>query len=61
MRYEAKHHYFKPLAISMGNFNNLPYSLSKRHQKGVSYQLQTWEGACSSFISKGIEVGPGTL
>jgi hypothetical protein len=61
MRYEAKHHYFKRLAISLGNFINLPFSLSKRHQEGVSYRLQSGEGGCSSFLDKGIEVGPGML
>ena len=57
MRYEAKHHYFKRLAVTTGNFINLPYTLSKRHQERVSYQLQASNGSLSSFIEKGIEIG----
>jgi len=32
MRFEAKHSYFKQLAHSMGNFVNICYSLTTRHQ-----------------------------
>ncbi len=32
MRYEAKHSYFKQLALSMGNFINIEHSLAMRHQ-----------------------------
>ncbi|XP_046853447.1 uncharacterized protein LOC124446617 isoform X5 [Xenia sp. Carnegie-2017] len=60
MRYEAKHHYFKRLAIVIGNFINLPYSLAKRHQEGVCYRLQSAEGGNSTFICKGTEIGPAT-
>ncbi|XP_046853425.1 uncharacterized protein LOC124446617 isoform X2 [Xenia sp. Carnegie-2017] len=61
MRYEAKHHYFKRLAIVIGNFINLPYSLAKRHQEGVCYRLQSAEGGNSTFICKGTEIGPATV
>jgi hypothetical protein len=61
MRYEAKHHYFKRLAVTTGNFINLPYTLSKRHQESVSYRLQASNGSLSSFIEKGVEIGPGTV
>ncbi|XP_028414210.1 uncharacterized protein LOC114537267 [Dendronephthya gigantea] len=61
MRYEAKHHYFKRLAIVLGNFINISYSLAKRHQEGVCYRLQSAEGGQSSFIDKGIETGPGKV
>ena len=37
MRFEAKHSYFKCLSESMGNFINLPYSLSVRHQEYQCY------------------------
>ncbi|XP_015773170.1 PREDICTED: uncharacterized protein LOC107351398 [Acropora digitifera] len=57
MRFEAKHHYFKRLAISIGNYTNITYSLAKRHQEGLCYRLQTAEGGMSSFIEKGIETG----
>ena len=60
MRYEAKHHYFKRLAVTTGNFINLPYTLSKRHQESVCYRLQASNGL-SSFIEKGLEIGPGTI
>ncbi|XP_046860897.1 uncharacterized protein LOC124454130 [Xenia sp. Carnegie-2017] len=59
MRYEAKHHYFKRLAIVISNFINLPYSLAKRHQEGVCYRLQFAEGGNSTFICKGTEIMPG--
>mgnify|MGYP002803833386 FL=1 len=58
MRFEAKHPEFKRLAINMGNYINLPYSLTKRHQECICYRLQTSEGSLSSFITKGIETGP---
>lgn len=32
MRFESKHSYFKHLANMMGNFTNVCYSLSLRHQ-----------------------------
>ena len=41
MRYEAKHHYFKKLSQAIGNFTNLPYTLSMRHQQWVCYKLQS--------------------
>ena len=59
MRYEAKHRYFKRLVVATGNFINLPYTLSKRHQESVSYRLKNSEGSNSSFIEKGLEIGPG--
>ncbi|XP_028417218.1 uncharacterized protein LOC114543833 [Dendronephthya gigantea] len=60
MRYEAKHSYFKRLAISCGNFINLPYSLTKRHQEGLCYRINMSEGGHSTFLQKGIDIGPGT-
>ncbi|KAG1681703.1 hypothetical protein GQR58_011697 [Nymphon striatum] len=57
MRFEAKHHYFKRLAISIGNYTNLCFTLAKRHQEGLCYKLQSSEGGLSSFIEKGIETG----
>lgn len=59
MRFEAKHREFKRLAAHLGNFTNLPYTLAKRHQEGLCYRLQTAEGSLTSFITKGIETGPG--
>lgn len=54
-------HYFKRLAVVIGNFVNISYSLAKRHQEGVCYRLQSAEGGASSFIDKGVEIGPGML
>lgn len=55
MRYEAKHSYFKRLAHSMGNFINLPYSLSMRHQQYQCY-LSTNE---QEVVENGPMAGPG--
>ena len=48
MRYEAKH-----LAVSMGNYTNLPYSLAMRHQ-----QLRCCLNASKTNLSE-VNVGPG--
>ena len=61
MRYEAKHRYFKRLAVTTGNFINLLYTLSKRYQETVSHRLQTSDGSLSSFIEEGLEIGPGSV
>ena len=60
MRYEAKHHYFKKLSTVIGNYTNLPYTLSMRHQQWVCYQLQSGNHELS-FINKGLEIGSGTI
>ena len=57
MRFEAKHSYFKRLSESMGNFINLPYSLSVRHQKYQCY-LHTNNKEVSGDVDN-INVGPG--
>lgn len=61
MRYEAKHHYFKKLSTIIGNFMNLPYTLSMRHQQWMCYKSNSSGNFESSFLEKGIEVGSGTL
>ena len=55
MRYEAKHQYFKQLATTMGNFINIPYSLSMRHQCLQAYLRTT----SSLFDSEKFNVGKG--
>lgn len=55
MRYEAKHSYFKGLAQSMGNFINLPYSLSMRHQQYQCYVATNDQ----EIIGHGLTIGPG--
>ena len=37
MRFEARHSYFKRLAGQLGNFINIPYTLSTRHQQLQCY------------------------
>ena len=37
MRYESKHIYFKQVAIALGNFINVPFTVAERHQKLQSY------------------------
>ena len=56
MRYEAKHKYLKGLAVTMGNFINVPYSLSLRHQC-----LQAYISATGSCMEENVvSVGKGT-
>ena len=37
MRYESKHTYFKQVAIALGNFINVPFTVTDRHQKLQSF------------------------
>lgn len=59
MRFEAKHSYFKQLSHSMGNFINLPYSLTIRHQEYQCYLNATSKGLHGS--ADDIDIGPGNL
>ena len=59
MRYEAKHHYFKKLSAVIGNFTNIPYTLSMRHQQWICYQLQSTGSNESTFLDRGVDIGPG--
>lgn len=43
MRFEAKHQYFKKVAVSIKNFKNLTFSLANRHQLKQSHQLCTFQ------------------
>ena len=57
MRFEARHSYFKRLAAQMGNFINISYSLSVRHQRLQCYhQLDQ-----HSVGGEDMEVGPGEM
>ncbi len=57
MRFEARHHWFKRLAQQLGNFTNLPYTLSMRFQ-----QLQCYQQYHSTSVqSESLEVGPGDM
>ena len=57
MRFEAEHSYFKQLAHRMGNYINLPYSLSLRHQEYQCYLNATANGLHGSNVD--LTVGPG--
>lgn len=52
MRYEAKHSYFKQLSHAIGNFINLPFTLSKRHQQ---FQCKNMQECGSHFLTNHIE------
>ncbi len=51
MRYEAKHSYFKQLTRSIGNYLNLPFSLSFRHQQWQCKNLHSSQPMLSVFIA----------
>ena len=57
MRFEARHKYFKRLAVQLGNFINIVFSLAMRHQRLQCYhQLST-----SQLEGEELEIGPGTM
>ena len=57
MRYEGKHRYFKQLAATIGNFTNICYSLSLRHQLYQCYlNLNT-----NTLPGEDLELGPSML
>ena len=58
MRFEAKHNYFKKLAVRINNFKNIAYSLTRRHQALQAYLRQSSTG---NFLRMSLEVGPGTV
>jgi hypothetical protein len=55
MRYEGKHSYFKKLATVMGNFTNVCYSLSFRHQLYQCYLNLNK----NDLPNEKLDVGPG--
>lgn len=52
MRYEAKHNYFKDLALKMKCFKNICKSLAERHQRFMCYNYLN-----SNTLLKHNEVG----
>lgn len=54
MRFEAKNKYIKGLAVRIGNFINVPYTLAMRHQ-----QLQCYYNLKKDVIGSDLEVGCG--
>ena len=59
MRYESKHTYFKQVAIALGNFINVPFTVAERHQKLQSYHHFNEMDKQSSIIARPLECGPG--
>ena len=60
MRYESKHTYFKQVAIALGNFINVPYTVAERHQKLLCFQyFNESDNKESSAMKKPLESGPG--
>ena len=56
MRYEAKHSYFKQLSRSIGNYINLPWTLSCRHQQWQCYNFVTSKQLKQNFFTFEIEL-----
>ncbi len=55
MRFEAKHKYFKKLASHIGNFINISYTLSMRHQfLQATYIKIILNHTCSLNLIKGM-------
>ena len=52
MRFEAKHRYFKHMSSIIGNFTNICYSLSLRHQCYLNLNTKDLPG-------EELDVGPG--
>lgn len=61
MRYESKHTYFKQVAVSLGNFINVPFTVAERHQKLQSLNYFNEGDQESSTVMKPLECGPGTI
>jgi len=58
MRFESKHTYFKQVAIALGNYINVPYTVADRHKKMQSCHFVNSEEQ-GSFLIKLLETGPG--
>ena len=56
MRFEARHKYFKRLAVQLGNFINIVFSLAMRHQR-----LQCYHQLSNTLEGEELEIGPGTM
>lgn len=57
MRYEAKHRYFKKIAMNMGNYTNVALTLAERHQLQACYFMSEKDKYHSNFLHKPIVVG----
>ena len=54
MRFEARHRHFKQLALQLGNFINIPFTLAMRHQK-----LQCYHQLSDTLEGEEVDIGPG--
>ena len=54
MRYEAKHRFFKRIAMHMGNYTNVAFTLADRHQWQMCYTMST---SNNKFLIKSTIVG----
>ena len=54
MRYEAKHRLFKRIAMHMGNYNNVAFTLADRRQWQMCYTMSTIN---NKFLIKSTIVG----
>ena len=59
MRYESKHTYFKQVAIALGNFINVPFTVADRHQKLQSFHYFNEGDQELSVIINPLQCGPG--
>ncbi len=53
MRFEARHKWFKRLAVQLGNFINIAYTLAIRHQQLQCYQQ------LGQQENERVQIGPG--
>lgn len=61
MRWESEHSYFRQIVRVVRNCNNLPFTLTTRHQARLSSRLATCEGEPDKkFLYQGHEIKPGT-
>ena len=59
MRYESKHTYFKQVAIALGNFINVPFTVADRYQKLQSFHYFNEGDQELSVIINPLQCGPG--
>ena len=62
MRFESKHTYFKQVAIALGNFINVPFTVADMHKKLQSFNFfNDVDQFHTSLLTKPLQNGPGKL
>ena len=61
MRFESKHTYFKQVAIALGNFINVPFTVADMHKKLQSFNFFKDVDQHTSLLTKPLQNGPGKL